>query len=725
MKQSFWVVVVLLAALKSSAQQSITFYIKNKGEKTSVPGAVIRVLNSNVGTATDELGYGTLYNLAVGAHTIVISAMGYEERMEQLTIPMAIDTITVALEGNEEELEETVVSTTRSSRSILDIPTRIETVSGEELEEKGNMKPGDIRMLLAESTGIQVLQTSALSGNSVIRIQGMDGRYTQILKDGLPIYSGYASGLGLLQTPPLNLKRAEIVKGAASTLYGGGAIAGLVNLVSKTPAEERELKFLSNYTSAGGLDINGFYGQRFGKIGVTIYAARNSAKGYKLDKYSDYTVIPQSLRYTLNPKLFFYLSETSELSVGLNATQEERTGGLVNSNGFVPLSGYYEQNKSGRVSTELEWKKKMNDRDRITVKHSYLSFDRKLQSPGYTFGGRQQSTFGEVSWSRDKKEEDWVIGGNVYTDNFTEKRQANVPDRSYTLTTIGAFVQNTHNINSKWILESGLRTDYINDYGFAVLPRLSMLTKISPKVTSRLGGGLGYKAPTIFTEETERMQYSGLAPIASVASKLERSYGANWDWNYRTTLADDAIVFTANQLFFYTRVNNPLLLLMQPASNVHYLYNDNNLHTDAYGGETNLKLSYKHLKLFVGYTYTHSMLHSGNFTLQQPLVPRHRTNTVLMYEVEDKWKIGLEAYYYSPTKLNDFFEYGRDYWLTGAMVEKIWERWSVFVNFENLLNVSQIGFRSEYASGFYKQNFRDLFAPIEGRIINGGIKLKL
>jgi outer membrane receptor for ferrienterochelin and colicins len=115
-------------------------------------------------------------------------------------------------------LDEIVISSTRSSRTIKDIPTRIEFIAGEELEEKGNMKAGDIRMLLSESTGIQTQQTSATSANASIRIQGLDGRYTQILKDGFPLFSGAASGLGLLQTPPLDLKQVEIIKGSSSTL---------------------------------------------------------------------------------------------------------------------------------------------------------------------------------------------------------------------------------------------------------------------------------------------------------------------------------------------------------------------------------------------------------------------------------------------------------------------------------------------------------------------------
>ena len=151
------------------------------------------------------------------------------------------DTVQVSLESSTGELEEIVVSTTRSTRTIENIPTRVEFIGSEELDEKANMKPGDIRMLPDESTGIQTRQTSPISANASVRVQGLDGRYTQILQDGLPLYSGAASGLGLLQVPPLDLKQVEIVKGASSTLHGGGAIAGLVNLIDKTPTGFKDI----------------------------------------------------------------------------------------------------------------------------------------------------------------------------------------------------------------------------------------------------------------------------------------------------------------------------------------------------------------------------------------------------------------------------------------------------------------------------------------------------
>ena len=121
------------------------------------------------------------------------------------------------------------------------------------------MRPGEIRMLLNETTGLITQQTSAISNTANLRIQELQGRYTQVLRDGFPLYSGLSEGLSLVQIAPLDLKQVEIMKGSSSTLYGGGAIAGLINLVSKTPAARRDLNFLANGTSAGGLDLSAFY----------------------------------------------------------------------------------------------------------------------------------------------------------------------------------------------------------------------------------------------------------------------------------------------------------------------------------------------------------------------------------------------------------------------------------------------------------------------------------
>src|SRR5436190_515413 len=256
-------------------------------------------------------------DLPTGKYKIRFSYAGLQQLEMEFSIPLSSnEPVEIILEeGEENEEEEIIIQSTRSTRTIQNIPTRIEFIAGEELDEKANMKPGDIRMVLTESTGIQTQQTSATSANASIRIQGLDGRYTQILKDGFPVYAGAANGLGLLQTPPLDLRQVEIIKGSSSTLYGGGAIAGLINLISKIPEAQRELNFNLNGTTAGGLDINGFYGERFGKTGITLFMSRNSNKAYDPANIS-LSAIPKFERYTVNPKLFLFFSDRTSLSVG-------------------------------------------------------------------------------------------------------------------------------------------------------------------------------------------------------------------------------------------------------------------------------------------------------------------------------------------------------------------------------------------------------------------------
>src|SRR5438045_2549762 len=154
------------------------------------------------------------------------------------------------------------------------------------------------------------------------------------------------------------------------------------------------------------------------------------------------------------------------------------------------------------------------------------------------------------------------------------------------------------------MLEGGLRGDYVLDYGLAVLPRLSILYKPNSRFSSRLGGGFGYKAPTIFTEESERIQYRDVLPISADLNELERSYGANWDVNYRTSFDDGRLTLSINQLFFYTLLDHPLLMFGHAIGPFPYQFLNITGHIDTKGAETNIKFGYRDFKLFLGYTFT-------------------------------------------------------------------------------------------------------------------------
>lgn len=722
---SLWLTLSILPM--AWGQSVLHIVIQDAATGQPLPGASVVLSPGRTGATADTSGRLTLASPTAGRYMLTSSFVGYQIRTDSLTLP-GTDSLTVQLSPEGEELEEVVVTSTRSNRSIDDTPTRIEAITGEELDEKSNMRPGDIRMQLNESTGIQVQQTSPVSANANIRIQGLDGRYTQILQDGLPLYSGFAAGLSILQIPPLNLRQVEVIKGSASTLYGGGAIAGLVNLITKRPTAKRELSFLLNGTTARGLDVSGFWGQKWEKVGMTLFAARNTQREYDPNK-TGFSALPNYERYTINPRLFFYLNPTTTLTVGAMGNWENRIGGdmQVIEGRTDNTHQYFERNRSDRVSSQLQFDKRF-ERSVLTLKNSVSYFDRIITQPGYHFAGHQVASFTEASYSHTGKRSEWVGGGNLWTEQFTEEGTSSA--RNYQYVTVGGFVQNSYQFRPWLTLETGLRGDYHNRYGFFTLPRVSALFRLSERLTSRLGGGLGYKAPTIFTEDAESVAFRNVRPIDLTTARAETSIGGNFDVNYRTTLFD-VLDVSINQLFFYTRLNNalvldiPAIITPGPSADVYQFTNASGP-IESRGLETNLRVSYEAIKLYAGYSLvdTRRRYNGADYNSPIPLTAKHRVNLVAVHELEGKFRLGLEAYYVGPKPLSTG-ERSSSYWLMGVMGERRWKHISVFVNFENLLDVRQNQYQTVILPPVDRPSFREVWAPLEGFVANGGVKLFL
>ena len=235
---------MMLLSHMALSQTNIRFQVLDNDTKEPLIGATAFV-SATKGGISDNQGFITLTELSGSEAEVRFSFIGYEtQTLTFIFSQLGSQAIQVLMESAVEESEEVIVTATRSSRSIDEIPTRIEFLGTEELEEKAIMKSANIAMLLRESTGIQMQITSPSSANQSIRIQGLDGRYTQLLKDGFPLYGGFSGGLSIMQIPPLDLQQVEVIKGSNATLYGGGAIAGLVNLVSIQPEEEARIRLM-------------------------------------------------------------------------------------------------------------------------------------------------------------------------------------------------------------------------------------------------------------------------------------------------------------------------------------------------------------------------------------------------------------------------------------------------------------------------------------------------
>ena len=721
--------ILLLAANYICAQTGFMAVIKSANQNNTLGGTSVLVKDLHKSFVADSSGMLTIKNIPPGRHWFVFSYVGYQQKTQAFSFPLTADTtIEIILEENEDHSEEVIVTSTRTSRTIANTPTRVETIDGEELDEKNNMRPANVSMLLHESTGLQVQQTSAVSGNASIRVQGLDGRYTQLLKDGYPNFGNFSSGLSILEIPPLDLKQVEIIKGPASTLYGGGAIAGVVNFISKTPKEKPEYNFIINQSNVGQTNAGVYAAHKKGKFGYTFLALANFQKAYDVDK-DDFSDLPKNNNFTIAPRLFYYPDSTTTLMLGHSFGKAAISGGDMHVIQGHPDNNhvYFENNNTSRNTTTFELDKKLRNKTSIQLKQSVSFFDRKITIPNYIFWGRNTNSFTDISYTINRKHQMFIGGINVVFDKFAQRQVSGTDNLNTQSFTSGAYAQHTWDLQDAIKLETGIRLDNVayRNSNFSknqlfVLPRASVLFKISSKISSRVGGGLGYKTPTIFTEQTETIQYQHVLPLNNVTA--EKSAGATADINYRTSIAG-WVQLSVNQLFFLTQINTPLVLQQDALAN--YYFSNATKPVRTRGFETNIKLVWKSgIKFFMGYTYTDAEARYLTGNQHLPLLPKNKLNLALVYEKEGNLKIGLESYFTDRQYLYNATQ-TPSYWEFGLMAEKTFNKIALFINFENIGDQRQSKYKAVVNPPYNAPSFDDIWNHQEGFVLNGGVKIRL
>jgi outer membrane receptor for ferrienterochelin and colicin len=317
-----------------------------------------------------------------------------------------------------------------------------------------------------------------------------------------------------------------------------------------------------------------------------------------------------------------------------------------------------------------------------------------------------------------------VIGLNFNTDQFSENRRTDSLLRNYHFVTTGCFIQDDWSLGRRWVLETGIRDDYQNRYGNFLLPRASVLYKLSREWSLRTGGGLGYKPATIFDAQTEETAYKDVLPIG-IAVRAERSAGANADLSYSGTIGEDARIIV-DQSFFYTRVDHPLVLDSLPVNGAGkvfaYFANAGHPYTTR-GFETSIRLKQDNWSLFAGYTYVDAR--SGVAALPHiALAPRSKVVFDLSNEKDGDYRIALEVFYTGPQYLYDGTK-TRDYWVRGLLLEKVIKRVSLVLNFEDLTDTRQTRFGPVVVPPVTNPTFKEIYAPLEGFMANLAVKVRI
>jgi len=701
------------------AQNIFKAFLKDEDTKEPLISANVILEGTQIGAATDSMGSVTIKNIPDGKQTFVFSYVGYHSKEKSFKFPLDIHTaVTIYLE-EAEDLGEVLVYSTRTNNRIKEIATRIEIIGNEEVIEETGISPGNISKLLGETSGIQVQRTSAISGNVSFRIQGLPGKYTQLIQDGFPMYSGFSSGLSLLQIPPLNLQQVEVIKGSASTLYGGDAVAGIVNLISKRPENENEFSVLLNQTTLGGRDISSFFSGKQNKLGITMLASINTHKAKDVcgNSFSD---VPQYQRAVINPVVFYDINKNNHLSVGLFTTIEDRMGGDMKVLEEKPdsLHSFYEQNNTKRVNARLKYKHISQTGNTLSFKTNIGTFNRKLKTNTNVFKGVQNNIYSELSYFIKSEKHSWVSGLNYYDDDFNQQ-DTNL--LSYKHQTVGVFSQDNWEITEKFFLEPGIRYDYNFKYESFFLPRLAAMYHLTNNFFMRLSAGMGYKLPTPFTDEAERTRYQDVLPLDNL--EPEKSTGLNLDFNFKTPLFNE-LFLTFNQAFFITEINNPIIADQALLDQQIVSYKNATGNISSRGLNTNIRLSVDELVLYVDYTYLDATKEYDNYK-QLELTPRNRLTTTLAYEDEEEgWMVGLEAFYFG----NQYLEDGTkttDYWLLGTSVQKRIGHITIALNVENILDVRQTRYENIISGNLNNPVFNEIYAPLDGIVGNVVIKFDL
>jgi iron complex outermembrane receptor protein len=711
--------ILVVAPAVSLAQESATLRVRAvRPDSQPVVGVQVRV--DSIRARTDPQGQ-TRMVIAPGARRIVLTRIGYAPDSTEITLRAGSDTtVTFVLREHETELSRVNVSATRSERRIEDDPVRVEALDAEEVVEKLLMTPGDITMMLNETSGLRVQVTSPSLGGASVRVQGLRGRYTQLLSDGLPLYGGQTGGLGLLQIPPMDLGGVEVIKGVASALYGGTALGGVVNLQSRRPSEGPIRDVLLNQTSLGGTDGVLFIGDALGADDApwsyTLLAGTHSQA--QKDRDADgWTDLPGYARGVLRPRLFWTSGDGDAAMLTAGTTFESRNGGTM-PNGVAPDGQpYAERLRTRRFDAGGTYRGLLGASGLVNLRGSYSA-----QRHRHFFGDvrerdRHETWFGEGAYTLARGTRTWVIGAALLSESYEAR---DVSGFDFSFTTPGLFTQVTVDAGASLSVTASVRADRHSEYGTFVSPRLSALYRLGVPWILRVSAGNGFFGPTPFTEETEVVGLSAMRPLGGIR--------AEWARGGSVDLGGSLGPVELNLTAFGSVIRDPVGVRDAFTAVPRVELVNLGLDTRTVGGEL---LARWHADPFrVTLTYTHVQATEADPETGErrasPLTPRHQAGLVASYESEGVMRAGLELYYTGRQRLDDDpnRELSKPFLYIGALVERAFGSAKLFVNAENLLDVRQTDWdplvRPFIGKGGRWTN--DVWAPLDGFVVNAGVR---
>lgn len=567
-----------------------------EGRQQGIAAATVKAGNRTV--LTDSLGRFRLDNLAPGKLVLTISAVGFDTQVKQLVLKEATET-TIQLVETNAAMGEVVISGTMKPVSKMDSPIPVEVYSPAFF--KKNPSPSIFESLQMVN-GIQPQLNCNVCNTGDIHINGMEGPYTMILIDGMPIVSGLSTVYGLSGIPNSMVKRIEVVKGPASTLYGSEAVGGLVNIITKDAAQAERLKIDLSATSIGEFNTDvsaAFKAKKYSALLGINYFNYQQVRDINHDNFTDVTL---QNRISIFNKWNFKRKSGLPASMAVRYINEERWGGELHwDRQFKGTDSVYgESINTNRIEG-------IGTMELVKSLSLDISYNFHLQDSYYgriKYYAKQQVAFAQLRWNRQLAAHNLLIGipfrYTFYDDNSPATATAGGNNRPAKSSLPGIFVQDEYKVNDKLTFLAGMRYDYNNEHGNIFTPRLSVKYAPNRDNTFRLGGGNGYRVVNLFTEDHAALTGARDVVIASEL-KPERSWNANL--NYTGFIRHKKGFVGIDASLFYTYFTNKIVgdFLTDPNK---IIYDNLNGYAISKGATINVDANFTNgLKIIAGATF--------------------------------------------------------------------------------------------------------------------------
>lgn len=622
MKKNILCLFCLFISFNSFAQ-NIKGTISSEGEPLSFVNVYLK--NTTKGAVSNENGTYTITNVTPGNYTIIASFTGFRSESKSITISNSDVIVNFDLSLSE-SLNEVVVTGTLKPVNRLESPVPVEVYSPTFL--KKNPTP-NIFEALQNVNGVRPQLNCNVCNTGDIHINGLEGPYTLVLIDGMPIVSGLSTVYGLSGIPNSLIEQVEIVKGPASSLYGSEAVGGLINIITKLPENTSKFSADGFVTGWGEANIDLGYKANIGEKTTMLLGTNYYNYSNPIDNNNDnFTDVTLQDRISIFQKWDFKRSNNRKFSLAGRYFYEDRWGGEMQWNPSYRGGDdvYGESIYTSRF--EIIGNYQLPIKETVNLQFSYSDHDQNSVYGDTPYLAKQRIAFGQLVWDTSLNHHNILIGAaaryNFYNDNTTATLNADE------VTIPSIFAQDEISLSSKQKLLLGARYDYDKRHGSIFTPRIAYRYKPTENDIFRMNAGTGFRVVNLFTEEHAALT-GARDVIIEETLKPEKSYNINLNY-LKKLYTKNGFIFTFDASLWYTHFTNAILPDYDTNPN-QIIYDNLDGHATSKGASLNIDAVFGNgIKALLGVTYQDVSQTENDETIDQILTEKFSGTWALSYK---------------------------------------------------------------------------------------------